>query len=43
MRSTVNSGFQFAAAGIFGGECLTYAPDNPKPRTSATSKKLGAR
>jgi len=27
----------------FGGECLTYAPDNPKPWTSATSKKLGAR
>ena len=27
----------------FGGGCLTYAPDNPKPWTSATSKKLGAR
>ena len=25
----------------FGGEYLTHAPDNPKPRTSATSKKLG--
>src|ERR1700731_1062240 len=21
----------------FGGECSTYAPDNPRPRTSATS------
>ena len=21
----------------FGGECLTYAPEKPKPRTSATS------
>jgi hypothetical protein len=27
----------------FGGECLTHAPDNPKPRTSATSKKIGTR
>jgi hypothetical protein len=27
----------------FGGECLTYAPDNPRPRTSATSKKIGGR
>ena len=27
----------------FGGECLTYAPDNPRPQTSATSKKIGGR
>jgi hypothetical protein len=27
----------------FGDECLTYAPDNPRPRTSATSKKIGGR
>jgi hypothetical protein len=27
----------------FGGECLTHAPTTPRPRTSATSKKIGAR
>jgi hypothetical protein len=26
----------------FGGECLTYAPDNNKPRTSATSNNFGS-
>jgi hypothetical protein len=26
----------------FGGECLTYAPEKPKPRTSATSSDAQA-
>ena len=26
----------------FGGECLTHAPEKPKPRTSATSSDAGA-
>ena len=25
----------------FGGECLTHSPTTPRPRTSATSKKIG--
>jgi hypothetical protein len=27
----------------FGGECLTYAPDKPKPRTSPTSRTIGVK
>jgi hypothetical protein len=27
----------------FGGECLTYAPDKPKPRTSATPRTIGVK
>jgi hypothetical protein len=40
MRSIVNDA---AFRNRFGGECLTHAPDKPKPRTSATSRTIGVK